>query len=176
MPKPLLKIGAVCHENIARSQILHHYIERYAGERGLPVEVFSCGTAGKHTYLDVCARLHEVEAELAQRGLHVEVQRTWWSEEACERLRECDIILAADRARRQDVVERLGCTVARGRVWLFYEFIGEGEKDFVDTYDPVRGAQDPERFAACFDELDRIARLVVARVGTVLAKQGSQSI
>jgi hypothetical protein len=47
---------------------------------------------------------------------------------------------------------------------LFYEYIGEGARDFTDTYDAKKGAQDPVRFARCFDELERIARAVVEKV------------
>ncbi len=159
-----LRIGVVCHENIARSQILHHYIEHYARARGLQLDVFSCGTGPEQTYIDVPARLSEVQDHLSARGLDVRVERTWWSDAASGRLQECDVILVAEEARRRDVLERLEGTVDPQAVMLFYEFIGEGPKDFVDTYDPDRGAQDPERFGRCFDELERIARLVVAHL------------
>lgn len=70
----------------------------------------------------------------------------------------------ADGARRQEILARLGVRIQSSKVVRFYEFIGEGAKDFVDTYDAAKGAQDPERFAHCFDELERIARVTIERL------------
>ena len=52
---------------------------------------------------------------------------------------------------------------------LFYEIIGDGPKDFVDTYDANKGAQDPDHLARCFEELERIAKQVVERFRTAPA-------
>jgi hypothetical protein len=53
-------------------------------------------------------------------------------------------------------------------VMLFYEFIGEGQSDFTDTYDASKGAQDPERFSRCFDELERIARVTIEQIQKII--------
>jgi len=156
----------VCHENIARSQVLHHYLEHYARAHDLGLDVFSCGTGLEDTYIDVPARLSEVQTRLDERGLDATVERTWWSDASAERLQQCDVVLVAEEARRQDVLSRLGDHVDHKAVMLFYEFIGEGPTDFVDTYDPDRGAQDPGRFDRCFDELERIAELTVQKIAS----------
>lgn len=59
---------------------------------------------------------------------------------------------------------RVGDQVAPAKIRLFYDYIGEGSNDFVDTYDAKMGAQDPGRFATCFDELERIARLSIEHI------------
>ena len=41
--KPV-RIGLVCHGNIARSQILHHYLQRTIKEENIEARIFSCGT------------------------------------------------------------------------------------------------------------------------------------
>jgi len=65
---------------------------------------------------------------------------------------------------RSQILHHLQGRVPDEAVYLFYEFIGEGSKDFVDTYDSAKGAQDAGRFEKCFDELERIARLVIRRI------------
>ena len=163
MPKvQATRIALVCHGNIARSQILHHYLVEALCRRGLDVDVFSCGTAPKDTYPSAPELLAEVQAELHRRGLKVTVERTPWSEAAADQLSACDWVLAADHNRQADILARTG--LVPNRVQLFYAFIGEGEKDFADTYDLALGRQDAERFARCFDELQRIAEQIAQRL------------
>lgn len=156
------RIGLVCHGNIARSQILHHCLEHALRRRGLDIDVFSCGTAPEAAYPNAPQLLAEVEDELHRRGLMVTVERTSWSETAAEQLRACDWVLAADRMRRADILTRTG--LDPNRVQLFYAFIGGGDKDFTDTYEVALGRQDAERFARCFDELQRIAEQIAKRL------------
>lgn len=159
------QLSTVCHGNIARSQVLHHYLVDHARRVGLAVDVFSCGTASVDTYPNADRLLAEVQSELDRRGLNATVVRCVLDDEDSQRrLVASDWILVADAVRRRDIIDRLGDRIQSGKVVLFYEFIGEGVKDFVDTYDAVKGAQDPERFARCFDELERIARLAVERL------------
>lgn len=156
------RIGLVCHGNIARSQILHHYLAEALSRRGLDIDVFSCGTAPEAEYPNAPQLLADVEAELHRRGLTVQVERTPWGEAAAEQLRACDWVLAADHKRRADILTRTN--LDPNRVQLYYAFIGEGEKDFADTYDVNLGHQDTERFARCFDELQRIAEQIAERL------------
>lgn len=156
------RIALVCHGNIARSQILHHYLVDALRRRSMGVEVFSCGAASDQAYPNAPQLLAEVEDELHRRGLTVKVERTPWSEAAAEQLCGCDWVLTADRMRRADILTRTGLDPSR--VQLFYAFIGEGAKDFTDTYDIALGRQDTERFARCFDELQRIAKQIADRL------------
>ena len=57
--------------------------------------------------------------------------------------------------RKKDILERVGNKIP---IYKFYEFVGEKDKDFEDTYDYEKRCQDPVRFEKCFDELERIAR------------------
>jgi protein-tyrosine-phosphatase len=159
-----MRISIVCHGNIARSQVLHHYLAEYAKRAGLSLDLFSCGTAPADAYPNAPALLAEVERGLRARGLETRVQRQVLDAAALQRLRDSDLILAADKARRDEILHRLEARAGAAQVMLFYEFIGEGYRDFVDTYDPERGSQDPVRFARCFDELKRIARLAITQL------------
>jgi len=159
-----MKITTVCHGNIARSQVLHHYLAEYANRASLPLDLFSCGTATRETYPDADRLLAEVRTELERRGLNPQVHRNVIDEDARQQLIDSDVILAADGNRRRELIALLGDQVATAKIQLFYEYIGEGSHDFVDTYDAKKGAQDPVRFAKCFDELERIARLIVEHI------------
>lgn len=157
-------LSIVCHGNIARSQVLHHCLDKAVKEKGLRVAVYSCGTTSEDSYSGVEGLLADVQQELHSRGFDGQVKRDWWTKHSEKRLLESDIVLAADKDRRHDILMRLAGRIDPGRVHLFYEFIGEGERDFVDTYDQTRGAQDPDRFLSCFDELERIAGKITSRL------------
>ena len=160
----------VCHGNIARSQVLHHYLQRSLIQLGVEADLFSCGTVPADAYTHADELLRDVQAQLDRRGLKAIVERTPWSAEAAEVVRRSDIVLAADEARRQDVLSRTG--IDPTRVFLFYEYIGEGSRDFVDTFDHGKGRQDPDRYAGCFDELERIAQRAASRISATLAGAG----
>lgn len=83
------------------------------------------------------------------------------------------MILAADVDRKKELLSCFGDQVPANKIMLFYEFIGEGQNDFVDTYDANKGKQDPERFADFFNELERIAKLTIEQIqGTTAATTG----
>lgn len=159
-----MKISVVCHGNVARSQILHHYLADYADRASLNIDLFSCGTAPLDAFPDIDRMLADVRSELRRRGQKGPVKRNILDKEARRHLVESDLILVADTERRQEVLAWLGEQIQAQKVMLFYEFIGEGKNDFIDTFDAEKGAQDPERFASCFDELERIAKLSVEQI------------
>jgi protein-tyrosine-phosphatase len=159
-----MKISIVCHGNVARSQVLHHYLAEYAGRSSLDIELFSCGTAPIDAYPNIDLLLDEVRNELRKRGLNGPIKRDILDGEALQHLTGSDLILVADMDRRQEILSRLGDQAKSKKVMLFYEFIGEGQSDFTDTYDTNKGAQDPEQFSRCFDELERIARITIEQI------------
>jgi protein-tyrosine-phosphatase len=159
-----VKITIICHGNIARSQVLYHYLAEYAGRSALDIDLFSCGTAPIDAYPDVDLLLDEVQTELRKRGLNNPVRRNILDKEALQHLLGSDLILVADRSRGQEVLSLLGDQAEPKKVMLFYEYIGEGQNDFTDTYDTNKGAQDPERFSSCFNELERIARATIEQI------------
>ena len=159
-----MKIGLACHGNIARSQILHHYLVQYAAEAGLALEVFSCGTAPRGAYPHAADLLAQVQRELDRRRVKGRVLRHVLDQAALNELEGADHVLVADRAVQADILPLFKRAADREKLCLFYEFIGEGGRDFADTYDPDTSAQDPTRFSACFDELARIAGRVVERI------------
>ena len=139
-----MKLSVVCHGNIARSQILHHYLAVYAQRATIPLELFSCGTAPWDAYPDTERLLAEVGNELERRGVSTQVVRNTLDDaDAKQHLVDSDVILAADENRRRELVAQLCDQVPPNKIKLFYEYIGEGTKDFVDTYDAKIGAQDP---------------------------------
>ena len=166
------RIGLVCHGNIARSQILHHYLQRALEERGIETRIFSCGTAPEEAYPNARELLTEVEQGLRDRGMEVTAERTPWTAKTAKSLERCDLVLTADNYRKIDVLQRTAAVP--GKVRLFYEFIGEGKKDFTDTFDPVEGRQDHSRFERCFDELERIAGRTAARIADLIAADATE--
>ena len=158
----MLRLSLVCHGNIGRSQILHHYLRKALSERGIPVELFSCGTAPQEAYPNDRPLLAEVQKELNRRAVPAVVERTVWGPQAEKIIGTSDVVLVADEARRLEVLQRTD--ISPSNVYLFYEFIGEEKKDFVDTFDPEKGRQDGERFMKCFDELQRIAERAAERI------------
>ncbi len=159
--KSINKIGVVCYGNIARSQILGIYLDRLLKEEGLNIEVYSVGTAPYEAYPDTPIRIKEVEEKLKERGINVKPKRNYWNEKARKKLEISDIILVADEDRKKDIPERLGDKIP---IYKFYEFIGEQDKDFEDTYDYEKRCQDPVKFERCFDELERIARKAADKI------------
>lgn len=159
-----MKVSIICHGNIARSQILHQYLAEYAGKDSFDIDLFSCGTAPIDAYAEVESLLSDVQNELTKRGLKGIVKRDILDEKAEQHLADSYFILVADNDRKQEVLSRLGDKIKEEKIMLFYEFIGEGKNDFIDTYDANIGAQDPERFSRCFDELERVAGLVFERI------------
>jgi len=164
MSQAVTKIAIVCHGNIARSQILHHYVNQCAREANIELDVFSCGTAPAEAYSNVDALIGEVRAELARRGVAGAVVRDLMCEATRAKLEQADVVIAADVDRHRDVCEFLRLPSDTQKVQLFYEFAGEGARDFVDTFDPALGRQDEARFAACFDELQRLAGGIAQRI------------
>ncbi len=159
-----MKVSIVCHGNVARSQVLHHYLAEYANRVSLRIDLFSCGTAPIDAYPDIERLLADVERELRRRGVNGPVKRNILDKAALQRLVESDLVLVADTERMTEVESRLADQALTGKIMLFYEFIGEGQNDFVDTYDASKGTQDPQRFARCFDELERIAKLTIEQI------------
>ena len=160
------KITIVCHGNIVRSQILHRYLAHVLESRNVQVDLFSCGIAPVEAYPHAEAMLQDVQRTLNQRGLTVALKRTAWSSEAARRVAESDLVLVADSGIRAEILSRVG--VAPGKVISFYEFIGEGPRDYVDTYDPDQRRQDAERYQQAFDELERIAIIAADRITVMM--------
>ncbi|MSP12605.1 MAG: hypothetical protein EXR62_06570 [Chloroflexi bacterium] len=161
-----LHVAIVCHGNIARSQVFHRYLESLARAQGLDVTFFSCGTAPHEAYPQADLLLRQVQETLHARGIAGKIERTPWSDAAAAMVRQADVILVADRERRAELLDRLGEEV-RDRMYLFYEFIAEGSQDYVDTYDPTKGAQDPARFDQLFTEMERMARQALPRLAAI---------
>ena len=167
-----VKIAVICHGNIARSQILKTYLTSLLQKSGLAdVSVLSAGTAPSDAYPHAARLLQEVETNLTNRGFPAHLRRTVWSKAVEDDVATSDLILVADEDRKNEVRERMQCRVKdagrigdAGRVFTFYEYIGEGSKSFSDTYDPETNRQDPDRFSSAFDELYRIAVAVAQKL------------
>jgi len=157
-----IKISIVCYGNIARSQILDKYLVCRLKKLGVCAEVFSCGTAPRQAYPNDAELLEDVHRKLFLRGLDVKLHRNWYNEKAAENIKASDIILVADKERKKNIIE--WTQIDPSEIHLFYEYIGEGVKDFVDTYDYHQERQDPVAFEKCFDELERIANLIGKKI------------
>ena len=130
MQDQTMKISAICHGNIARSQILHHYLAEYANRALLNIDLFSCGTAPIDAYPKADQLLANVQVELRRRGLDGCVKRNILDDKALQHLASSDLILVADTDRKSEVISRLKDQTSTQKVMLFYEFIGEGYGDY----------------------------------------------
>ena len=158
----IAQIGVVCYGNIARSQILGIYLDKFLKELGLnSIRVYSVGTAPYEAYPDTPIRIKEVEDKLRERGLDVKPRRNHWTEESKKQLALSDIIFVADADRKRDVLDRIGENIP---IYKFYEFVGEQDQDFEETYDYEKRCQDPVKFERCFDELERIAKKAANKI------------
>ena len=161
-----LKITIACHGNIVRSQVLHRYLERVLESRDVQADLYSCGIAPLEAYPNADALLRDVQGTLNERGFTVVLKRTAWGSEAAKRVEESDLVLVADNVIRGEILSRVD--VAPDKVFSFYEFIGEGQRDYVDTYNHDQGRQDADRYHQAFDELGRIASIVADRITTMM--------
>lgn len=151
-------VGVVCHANILRSQVLAAYLRFYADRFDCRYRVIDAGVcrASNRDIPSPDAELERVEARLRERGLEVRLSRSPWSDHVAHRLSGCVLILAADGRVRQALTSRL--PTPHPPVYGFYELIGEGDRDYRDTYDYERQVQRPQDFERSFDELQRIAQ------------------
>lgn len=167
-----VRVVAVCHGNIARSQILATFLQQELQRVGGCSRccVSSCATISElGVFGDEAQLLADVERELtSHHGSEVPLQRRIWSEAIADELQAAHLILVADHARRAELIERLGKQCER-KIFTFYEFVGEGAKDFTDTFDPETKTQDSSRFANAFIELRRIAKTAASIISEQLA-------
>ncbi len=161
-----LKITIVCHGNIVRSQVLHRYLARVLESRDVQADLFSCGIAPVEAYPNADTLLRDVQGTLNERGFAVALKRTAWNSEVAKRVEESDIVLVADNVIRSEILSRVD--VAPDKVFTFYEFIGEGKRDYVDTYNHDQGKQDTDRYHQAFDELGCIASIVADRITAMM--------
>lgn len=166
-------IEVVCHGNIARSQVFAHYLDAFARACRIPLAIRSCGVAEEAAYSHWPELVAETERRLAAvtpPGVPPpRIERDWWSPPVAARVPEATLILAADASIQSALVAKLG--PAAPPVLLFYEFSGDGTRDFVDTFDPSTGGQDPERYSNCFDTLEGMAAKAIADLEQQLETQ-----
>jgi len=170
-------VATVCAGNIARSQVLAHFLDERARAVRIPLRVISAGVAEELAYPGWRPLVAETERRLAEAtppGLpRPQLRRDWWSDDVAARLQASSVVLAADSDVRDELVRRLGAAADAPPVLLFYEFCGEGAGDFRDTFDDDTGAQDAERYDRCFGELDRLATKAVGRLDRLLEALGA---
>lgn len=158
------RVSLVCFGNIARSQVLSVYVRKFLKEEGKKIDVYSAGTAPYSAYPNTPQLITEVEEKLADRGIKSKIKRNPWSKKKEMELRLSDLILVADEKIKKGLKAKLKGFIPKYGIHTFYGFIGEGEKDFEDTYDYKNNCQDPVKFGKLFDELERIAEKVVDKL------------
>ncbi|MDX6769406.1 MAG: low molecular weight protein arginine phosphatase [Elusimicrobiota bacterium] len=144
------RVAFVCTGNICRSAMAEHLLRHWSAQRGLGLELSSCGVAAEPWYEmpSVARRLllaegvppFEHKARLATR----------------ETLRGADLVLAMTRAHQDFLVDRFPEFGAKTR--LFLEQAGLGERD-VD--DPM-GRPDAE-FVRCLATLKEGLEALIRR-------------
>ena len=161
--KPIKQIVLVCYGNIARSQVLGIYLKKFLKDEGLNIRVYSVGTAPYEKYPNTPELIKEVEEKLKERKVYVKPKRNCWSDDAEKELKKSEVILAADKERKMEVISRLK-DFPKNSVYTFYEFINEGNKSFEDTYDYKKNRQNAVKFEKLFGELERIARKITQMI------------
>lgn len=159
------KLALICYGNILRSQVLEQFLRYYSKDY---LEFFSAGVAGSDEFPDEKELLDGIGCELDKRCIPHRLCRNTWNENTAKELLSCPIILCADSSVRDTVSKRLEGSCYQDNLSTFYEYIGEGEKDFEDTYDYEKKRQDPVRFAKAFDEIERIAKKILEVSGIPL--------
>lgn len=159
------RVGVVCYGNIARSQVLSVYVEKFLKEsRKKGAEIYSAGTALREAFPNEKILIKEVEEKLANREIKTKIKRNPWTKKVQNKLQTADLILVADSKIKKDLQAKLNGFNPKYGLHTFYGFIGEGEKDYEDTYDFKKKKQDPEKFGRLFDELERIAKVMVDKL------------
>jgi len=147
----------ICYGNILRSQVLEQYLKHYANLWNLDINFYSAGVAKQDEFTNKDLLLKEISQQLLKRKIKHSLKRTPWSKQVEEKILSADVVLFADNKVKTIALKKISKKINREKLFTFYEFILEGERDFQDTYDYVKKRQDPIRFKSAFDELDRIA-------------------
>ena len=150
-------VGVVCYGNILRSQVLASYLRAGMTAHNCNFQVFDAGICENPEieFRNARQALTEVEMQLHERGLVVRLHQTTWSLQVARQLSDCSLILAADLHVRNILNQRL--PDPHPPIYGFYELIGEGNREFQDTYDYEQQAQRRDTFEQSFDELARVA-------------------
>lgn len=146
------KILFVCTGNICRSAMAEHLLRHWSQERGLGLEVRSCGTAAESWY----EVPEHARALLAAEGVPAVEHRP--SLLTREQLRWADLVLAMTRGHHEHIVELYPEFTPRTR--LLREHAGFGESD-VD--DPIGRSR--EVYAACLEVIKESLEALFLRRG-----------
>ncbi len=154
----------ICYGNILRSQVLEQYLKYYSKQRNIKIKLHSAGVAKLDEFPNTKELLSEIHQELTKRNIPSSLKRNTWSKDIEQKIITADIILVADNKIKSSVIERMNNQISKEKVYTFYEVILEGEIDFQDTYDYKKKKQNPKRFQAAFNELDRIAKKILSNL------------
>ena len=144
------RILFVCTGNICRSAMAAHLLRHWSAQRGLGLEVRSCGTAAESWY----EVPDHAQALLAAEGVPPFKHRP--SLLTREQLRWADLVLAMTRGHHDHIVDMY--PEFTGRTRLLRAHAGLGEKD-VD--DPMGRPRDV--FAACLAVIKESLEALVLR-------------
>ncbi len=145
------RIVFVCTGNICRSAMAEHLLRRWSEQRGLGLEVSSCGIAAEPWYEMPAAARRLLLAEGVPPDFTHKARLS-----TRETLRGADLILAMTRAHLDHLVDRFPEFGAKTR--LFREQAGFGEQDVADPM----GRPD-EEFERCLATLKESLEALLAR-------------
>lgn len=149
-PAPVRRVVFVCTGNICRSAMAEHLLRHWARERGLALEVGSCGVAAESWYEmpEPARRL------LAAEGVPAFTHKARLATR--ETLRGADLILVMTRAHREQLVDAF--PELSSRVALLRESAGLGEGEVADPM----GRPD-EAYARCLATLKESLQALLRR-------------
>lgn len=146
-----------------------HYLDRLLNANSLKrVDLYSCGIA-EFDYKNESKLLTDVQQMLYNRGLDVSIIRNKWSMSAAGIIDKSELVLVADHEVKEELLKKI--KFAMNKIYLFYEFIGEGNKGFNDTFDYSRNKQNRLQFQKSFNELERIANLAARIILQINGKE-----
>lgn len=154
----------ICYGNILRSQVLEQYLRYYSKKGNIKIKLHSAGVAKLEEFPNTKELLSEIYQELTKRNIPSSLKRNTWSKDIEQKIITADIILVADNKIKTSVIEKMNNQINKEKIYTFYEIILEGEIDFQDTYDYKKKKQNPQRFKAAFNELDRISKKILSNL------------
>lgn len=144
------RIVFVCTGNICRSAMAEHLLRHWSAERGLDLDVSSCGVAAESWYEMPAAARRLLSAEGVTAFTHKARLATRGA------LRGADLILVMERAHADHLTEQFPEFTARIR--LLREHAGFGDADVADPM-----GRPEEAFARCLSVLKESLEAMLSR-------------
>lgn len=152
-----MRILFVCLGNICRSPMAEGILRQKAEERGLSIEVDSCGTTDYHEGENPDPRAQE---EMLKRGIDISALKARAFQ--ASDLERFDLIYTMDERNHQDVLSSASSPEARERTAMLLSLLPKDQGGGKDVPDPYFGAEDG--FKTVYELLDAATERIIASI------------